>query len=181
MAARSLQRPECTGGIGMEGTLALRDFVEKGGTLLAFGEAVNLPIEMFPLPVSNVAARGSFKAPGAVVRIQVAKGSLLSAGMPEQTNAFMDGGYAFESRTLHDAKGATPTVRTVASYAAKDLLASGWMSGENAVKGKDAVTEVTLGKGRVLLFGIRPQFRGQTFATFKLVLNALYLAAAEKR
>ena len=181
MAARSLQRPEYTGGIGMEGTLALRAFVEQGGTLLAFGEAVSLPIEMFPLPVSNVAARGSFKAPGAVVRIQVAKGSLLSAGMPEQTNAFMDGGYAFESRTLHDAKGATPMVRTVASYAEKDLLASGWMSGENAVKGRDAVTEVTLGKGRVLLFGIRPQFRGQTFATFKLVLNALYLAAAEKR
>ncbi len=181
MAARSLQRPEYTGGIGVEGVLALRAFVERGGTLLTFGEATNLPIEMFPLPVSNAAARGSFKAPGAVVRIRVANGTLPGAGMPEETNAFVDGGYAFESRELKDAPPASSAVRTVASYAEKDLLSSGWMSGESAIKGKDAVTEVSFGKGRVLLYGIRPQFRGQTFATFKLVLNALYLAAAEKR
>lgn len=181
MAAKSLQRPEYTGGIGIEGALALRAFVEGGGTLLAFGEATNLPIEMFPLPVSNAVARGSFKAPGAVLRIRLANGSLLAAGMPPETYAFVDGGYAFESRTLKDRQAATAAVRTVASYADTNLLASGWMSGEGAVKGKDAVTEVTFGKGRVLLFGIRPQFRGQTFATFKLVLNALYLAGAEKR
>lgn len=181
MAAKSLQRPEYTGGIGLEGVLALRTFVEQGGTLLAFGEATNLPIDLFPLPVSNTAARGSFKAPGAILRIRVAAGNLLGAGMPAEANAFVDGGYAFESRTLKGVRKPEAAVRTVASYAERDLLASGWMSGENIIKGKDAVTEVAFGKGRVVLYGIRPQFRGQTFATFKLVLNALYLAAAETR
>ena len=34
MAAKSLQRPEYTGGIGLEGVVALREFVEQGGTLI---------------------------------------------------------------------------------------------------------------------------------------------------
>ena len=67
---------------------------------------------------------------------------------------------------------------SVARYAGKDLLASGWLSGERAVAGKNILLDVRLGKGRVVLFGFRPQFRGQSFGTFRLVLNALYLSAA---
>jgi hypothetical protein len=163
----------------VEGVVALREFVEQGGTLLAFGQATELPIEMFPLPVANAVSRNAFRAPGAVLRVKVDAANVLAAGMPSDAYAFVDGGIAFESRSLKGAKSPKTEVHTLVSYAEKDVLASGWMTGENAVKGKDAVTEVRLGEGRVLLFGIRPQFRGQTFGTFKLVLNALYLAAAE--
>jgi hypothetical protein len=34
---------------------------------------------------------------------------------------------------------------------------------------------VRAGKGQLVLFGIRPQFRGATPVTFKLVFNALLL------
>ena len=37
---------------------------------------------------------------------------------------------------------------------------------------------VRAGEGQLVLFGIRPQFRGSTPATFKLVFNALLLPPA---
>lgn len=179
-AARSLMRPEFTGGIGMEGVMALRDFVEQGGTLITFGAATDLPISLFPLPVRNTASGSSVRVPGALLRVEVAQGDPLTAGMPTHANAFVNGAYAFEATTGRGRKTTQAEVRTLASYAKANLLASGWLSGEQAIRGRDAVTEVRYGRGRVLLFGIRPQFRGQTFGTFKLLLNSVYLASAAK-
>jgi hypothetical protein len=65
-------------------------------------------------------------------------------------------------------------------YAKKDLLASGWVTGEGAVTGKPAMVEARMGAGRVVLFGFRTQFRAQSFGTFKLLLNAIYLGAARE-
>jgi hypothetical protein len=45
--------------------------------------------------------------------------------------------------------------------------------------GRAAVMSIDMTPGRVVLFGIRPQHRGQTRATFPLLFNALYMAAAE--
>jgi hypothetical protein len=36
------------------------------------------------------------------------------------------------------------------------------------------VVDVPLGKGRVVLLGLRAQHRGQSHATFKLLFNAIY-------
>jgi hypothetical protein len=40
------------------------------------------------------------------------------------------------------------------------------------------LAEVTMGKGRVVLFGFRPQHRGQAWATLPLIWNVLSSAAA---
>ena len=50
--------------------------------------------------------------------------------------------------------------RSVATYAKKDLLASGWISGERQVQGRSILVESRHGNGRGVLYGFRPQFRG---------------------
>ena len=41
------------------------------------------------------------------------------------------------------------------------------------IAGKAALVEVTMGKGKIILFGFRPQYRGQSLATFPLLFNAI--------
>jgi hypothetical protein len=66
-----------------------------------------------------------------------------------------------------------------ARYPASQVAASGWLHGEEAMADRPAVVSVEMYPGRVVLFGLRPQHRGQTRATFPLLFNALYLAAAD--
>ena len=72
------------------------------------------------------------------------------------------------------------SIDTVVSYAKEDLLMSGWALGEEEfIAGKSAVVRVGLGQGQIVLFGFRPQFRGQPRGTYKLLFNALQGASLE--
>jgi len=76
--------------------------------------------------------------------------------------------------------GAPPPVEVVARYAETDLLMSGWAMGEKEhIGGKPAMMNVRHGDGTVVLFGFRPQFRGQPRATYKLLFNALHAATTD--
>jgi glutamine amidotransferase-like uncharacterized protein len=61
----------------------------------------------------------------------------------------------------------------VMRYADRDLLESGWLVGEQNIAKKAAVVVAGYGKGKVILYGIRPQHRAQTHGAFKLFFNAL--------
>ncbi len=180
--ALTRQRPEYCGGIGIAGLLELERFVRRGGTLIAFGEAARLPVEMFPLGVRETARSASppFRCPGSLVRIALDRAHPVAFGMPRETYAFCRGGQAWEIRLLEGANRGEREIRVAARYAKDDLLASGWISGEKAAAGKAALIEARHGRGRVILFAFRPQFRGQTFGTIKMVLNAIYLASARE-
>jgi hypothetical protein len=45
--------------------------------------------------------------------------------------------------------------------------------------GRAAVVAIEMNPGRIVLFGLRPQHRAQTHATFPLLFNAFYWAAAQ--
>ena len=183
-----LQRPEYTGGIGVAGLAQLEKFVKEGGSLIAFDAAADLPVHLFPLPVhssiSNSASRRDdsaptgFYSPGSILRITVDRSNPLAFGMPQEAYAFSSGGRAYDITLLPQYNRGEREVRSVARYASKDLLASGWISGEHAVLGKHILVDARYGKGHVILFGFRPQFRGQAFGTFKFLLNAIYLGSA---
>jgi hypothetical protein len=41
------------------------------------------------------------------------------------------------------------------------------------MNGKTALAETNYSKGKIILFGFRPQHRGQSFGTFPFIFNAL--------
>ena len=61
----------------------------------------------------------------------------------------------------------------MARYPEANVLASGWLLGEKVLIGRSALVDATLGQGHVVLFGMRPQYRAQSYQTFKLFFNAL--------
>lgn len=185
------QRPEYTGGIEVQGLAEVQRFVREGGTLLTFDAATDLPVTMFPLPLRPLVRPGNvsegreddgpvagFYCPGSILRVSVQKDEPLAKGMPEEAYVFSSGGQAWDVTLLPEYNTGDREVRVVASYAKSNLLASGWVSGEHAVLGKAILVDARYGKGRVVLFGFRPQFRGQTFGTFRFLFNAIGSAAS---
>ena len=64
----------------------------------------------------------------------------------------------------------------VARYPNSSVVASGWLKGDELMAGRAAVVTMDLNPGRIVLFGLRPQHRAQTHATFLMLFNALYLS-----
>jgi hypothetical protein len=184
--------PEYTGGLGQAGVKALREFVEQGGTLVCLNRASTFAIEQFKLPVRDVVAHLSekeFFVPGSILRIELDTTSSLAQGMPKETIAWVEDSPVFDLVSTGTA-GVSPavsakrepvneklpamSVRIIARYPTdKNPLLSGWLLGGDRIRGKAALVEVTMGKGRIILFGFRPQYRGQSLATYPLFFNAI--------
>jgi hypothetical protein len=171
--------PELTGGLGAEGVRGLREFVEGGGTLIALNRASDFAIEELKLPVRDVTSglkRTEFYAPGSILRTVVDVSHPIAKGMPRLSIAWVENSPVFE---VSDPSQAS-RVRIIASYPGEtNPLLSGWLLGEERLRGKAALMEVTLGKGRVYLFGFRPQYRGQSIATYPLFFNSIIRALNE--
>ena len=160
---------EFAGGLGDAGIENLKKFVENGGRLVCFDDSCELVIKRFGLPMKNVVAgvrRNEFYNPGSIVKLDVDVANPLARGLLAETPAYFTTSSAFE---ITDSSKVT----TVAKYAGKDALMSGWMLGEKFINGKSALVEAPYGKGSVVLFAFRPQHRGQTFATYPFIFNAL--------
>ena len=160
---------EFAGGIGEEGVENLKKFVENGGKLICFDDSCELVIKQFNLPLKNVLKdlkRNEFYNPGSIVQLNVDVANLIAKGLRKETPAYFTNSSAFE---ITD----TNKVKSIATYAEKEVLLSGWILGEKYMNGKTALAETDYGKGKIILFAFRPQHRGQSWATFPFIFNAL--------
>jgi len=165
--------PVYRGGIGEDGIAALQAFVESGGTVVALGNAGDLFIERWPIPVKNLARTlndSELLIPGSIPRLQADPSHPLTWGMPPITHGYFIRSPFYAVTEAFSSQRASIPLR----YPNTDVRASGWIRGEEHLAGRAAAVQVDFdGGGRMVLIGIRAQHRAQTHATFKVLFNAL--------
>ncbi|MDQ6887902.1 MAG: M14 family metallopeptidase [Gemmatimonadota bacterium] len=190
--------PGYAGGLGGAGIENVRTFVSEGGTLVLLDHASQLATEALGVPVKLItsareddqersagtaadSARGrraqdGLYAPGSILRVLVNAGHPVAYGMPDTAAVY------FTNSVTYDV-GADSGVKVIARYPgrAEDILLSGYLQGAQAIAGKAAAVEAPLGRGRVVMFGFRPQHRGQSYGTFRMMFNALLGGATVER
>jgi hypothetical protein len=163
--------PEYRTGIGADGVTALKDFVQKGGTLVTLNGAASFAMERLAVGVRNVVAGRTTKefwCPGSTLKVEFDNTNPLAYGMPPEGLAVYLNSPAFEVTAQN-----ADQYETIVRYAGRDLLESGWLVGEDTLVRKAAMVAAKLGEGRVVLIGFPAQHRAQTHGTFKLLFNAM--------
>src|SRR5262249_42974478 len=128
--------------------------------------------KQFALPVKNSvegARPQDFYIRGSLLKVVLDTDNPIAYGMPRETAVF------FEENAAFDVTGGA---KAVAVFPLTNPLMSGWILGEQKILGKAAVMDVPVGRGRIILFSVRPQFRAQVRGTYKLLFNSLYYGPA---
>jgi hypothetical protein len=164
--------PEFTGGLEAKGADALREFASAGGTLIFLNRASEYATLHLGVAARNVVhgvSNSEYYSPGSILNARLDTHHPLAAGLPEDLAIWSEQSPAWD--TQGDTQESAPV-----RYPDANLLASGWLLGEKYLAGKAALVDARLGAGHVILFGMRPQYRAQSYQTFKLFFNALLSA-----
>ena len=162
---------QLTRAFGEAGTAALGAFVDAGGSVLAFNDASAFVAEALKLPVKNVlegVKNTDFYAPGSILGVEVNKASPLAAHLAAPVPAVW-----FEDSPAFEIADSTLATAVLTYPASGNALLSGWLLGAPRLNGKAAMVDVKRGRGHVVLYGFRPQYRAQSNSTFPLIWAAL--------
>jgi len=167
-------RPEYQGGIGVQGIQNLRRFISRGGTVITLGNSATFAIQYLSVAVLDVVrdeSKDTFYAPGTILRVGVDTTHPIGYGMPAEADVMFvnNGGFVPNLRWA-----TAETTRSIVRYPNGPLRRSGWIIGEEQLRGTGAVIEAPIGDGRVILHTFRVQHRGQTWGTFKLFFNSIF-------
>jgi hypothetical protein len=157
--------PEYVGGIGAKGAAALKEFANAGGTLIFLNDASEFAIARLGVAAKTVTAGlnpSEYYSPGSLLNVRVDLRSPLTYGLPSELAIWSEHSPAWETR-----------LPVAARYLDSGVLASGWLVGEKSIAGQAALIDAPVGEGHVVLFGMRPQYRAQSYLTFKMFFNAL--------
>jgi hypothetical protein len=156
------------GGMGYEGLMAIRDFVNEGGTFITVGSAATLPIEFGMLRDVTIQAPGSTFIPGSILNGEVARSDHpLVYGYGEGLPLYHQyGPYFSVSEDSEDGIAVT--------YASEgELVLSGLARGGQSLKGEPAVYVERVGEGFIVIYGFDALHRHQNLGNHALVWNAL--------
>jgi hypothetical protein len=164
---RTGQMPESqVGGLGAEGAAALKQYLADGGRLVFLNESGEYAAEHLGVRVKNAlkgVSNRDYYCPGSLLAV---KKDAQIPGLPAEFTIWHEGSPVWEPE---EGSGG----RVLLRYAPQQVLVSGWLLGEKLLAGKPALVEMPVGKGRVVLFGMRPQYRAQSLLTLKLLFLAL--------
>ncbi len=177
--------PDYVKGMDKEGLENLMTFSDQGGIVIAWGRSTRLfegllkikhgeTVEEFQLPfrdLSPALAKDGLYVPGSLLQVDVLKGHPLTLGMPESIGVFSRGRPVFQTSVPRFDMDR----RVIGTYPEKEVLMSGYASGEEKMGNKAAMIWMQKGKGQFVFYGFNPQFRASTQTSFKLLFNAILL------
>jgi Zinc carboxypeptidase len=177
--------PDYVKGIGKEGLEKLMTFSERGGLIISWGRSARLfegmltikqkdAGEEFSLPFRDISpelTQAGLYIPGSLVKINLIPDHPLTLGMPQSIGVFSRGRPVFATSVPKFDMDR----RVIGSYPEKEILLSGYASGEEKMGNKAAMIWLEKGQGQFVLFGFGPQFRTSTQGSYKLLFNSILL------
>ena len=164
--------PEFRGGLGQAGLASLRSFAEAGGTIVALNKA-SLVYTGKNTSVTN-ALEGlpakEFYIPGSILQVAVDTSNPLAFGSKPTVPIFFEQSPSFR---------VSGEAHSVAIHQSEKPLLSGWILGGEHLRGTSALVDEPLGKGHIILFGFRPQYRAQSEVTYRFLFNALLYSSSQ--
>jgi len=162
----------------------VREFVERGGTVIAIGSSatnlaafLRLPIESQLVENGAPLPRTKLYIPGSVLSSRIEVSNPVANGMNEHTDVFFDDSPVFKL----GADAAAARVRSIAWFDSKTPLRSGWAWGQAYLENGVVAAEARVGNGKVLLFGPEILQRAQPHGTFKFLFNGIYYSVMDAK
>jgi hypothetical protein len=165
------QSEDVRGGMGLEGVIEFKRFLDAGGLLVTLGAASYFPPEFGVVDVVE-ASRPSpqFYAPRPIVEaeiLQPAHPIFYGYTKPRIPVKYVNGPLLHVDDEQRERA-------TLMRYTGGDNgVLSGLMRNANEIRMRPAVVEVPVSRGRVVLFATNPVYRWQNWGEFNMVFNAL--------
>jgi hypothetical protein len=168
----------------------LLNWVERGGVLITLGSASDFLLEYTDVPLINLLEqqKGKVFVPGSLLRTKVERGHYVCHSYDRSPLVYAliypnsAGGRAMYTLYAPIFKLARQSecIRPALRYAGNNLLVSGYAEGLEEIAGGIIVLEVLIGDGKIVAFSFDPVYRGWTYGTFRMLLNAIYGSLAKE-
>jgi len=159
-------------GIGRQGIDEILKFVNSGGVVVTINGSCEFAIKDLSAPAINILETQpptEFYIPGSILRVVFDETHPIGYGMSRDEAVLFRNSPAFNIKWGE----------SIANYPEANPLLSGWILGDKHLYGQNAIADLPIGEGRVILIGFQPIFRSQTHGTFKVLFNSLYYAVEE--